>query len=100
LKDGGDTDETRDKLTEVIHREYSSNPDTRTLVFVATRNLAMCLSDFLNNSEKLKEFRNEYDDFAAFLTSTNASQKVGGLSLTEQRERIKQFDQGLLNFQN
>lgn len=94
-QDRGESKEILKYLKHIIQTEYSTNSDTRTLIFVETRNLASYLSEYLNFSEALKEFRNSYGRLAAYLTSTNAAQKAGGLSPAEQRELLKMFDQGM-----
>uniref|UniRef100_A0A158R4E3 RNA helicase n=1 Tax=Syphacia muris TaxID=451379 RepID=A0A158R4E3_9BILA len=86
---GGDNEkDILKKLHAILKEKYSEEPDSRTIIFVATRLLAEELADHLNCSGVLKK------RFGAFLYDVEQYSAVNGQSSSEQRRMIKYFNDG------
>lgn len=60
------------ELKRILLREYNEKNDSRTLIFVRTRELAKAVERYLNFEESLKFLK------AGRLTGVNASKDAGG----------------------
>lgn len=99
MKDRGRDKDILNKLREILAEEYKSNSETRTLIFVETRYLAVALSEYLNKSNELKKLAfsridSSHHKLSDYLTSTNSSKKTGGMAPADQRIVLSAFDQG------
>lgn len=94
-KDTGAHKEILQNFIQILDREYTRNPDTLTLIFVETRNYTRYLSEMLNNSASMKKHSGG-KQIASYLTSTNQSRKVGGMTAEEQKTRIREFENGTI----
>ncbi|KAH7702528.1 Type III restriction enzymeres subunit family protein [Aphelenchoides avenae] len=80
-------------LRNALRVQYADNPESRTLIFVATRAAAKNLCQYLNSVHDDLGFGKRE---VGFMTSTNQSATAGGQSSDEQREMVERFAQGLL----
>jgi ERCC4-related helicase len=94
-KDKGENKEILVKLIEILTKEYTANPNTRTLIFAETRQFTLYLSDYLNRKRELCSLIGESK--ASYLTSSNQSSKAGGMSAEQQKRVIRSFDDGKIS---
>ncbi|KAK0427044.1 hypothetical protein QR680_010038 [Steinernema hermaphroditum] len=81
------------ELKGILEKEYSLDKNTRTLIFVTTRNLASHLCEHLNkqwNQCSLPKHDRTYQP-VAFITSTNKSGAFGGVNAQEQASALDNF---------
>nr|CAD2177130.1 unnamed protein product [Meloidogyne enterolobii] len=80
------------KLHEILREQFKSDPDSRCLIFVATRNCASKLADHLKKVPELPIFYNKEN--VGYMVSSNQSLSAGGQSTQEQQQMIRDFDSG------
>uniref|UniRef100_A0A915KLL1 Uncharacterized protein n=1 Tax=Romanomermis culicivorax TaxID=13658 RepID=A0A915KLL1_ROMCU len=76
------------QLKLLLLKEYEAKPDSRTLIFVRTRELALAVEKFINEDCSLS-FLN-----AGHLTGVNARKDSGGQTEREQQECLERFRKG------
>uniref|UniRef100_A0A915DQ37 RNA helicase n=1 Tax=Ditylenchus dipsaci TaxID=166011 RepID=A0A915DQ37_9BILA len=85
------------KLYGILHDQYSEKPESRTIIFVATRacakSLSEHLSDYLSKCDQLPMFFNKPNQ-AGYMTSANQSVADGGQSGDMQRTMRDRFQRG------
>ncbi|KAF7634718.1 hypothetical protein Mgra_00005866 [Meloidogyne graminicola] len=80
------------ELHSILRAQFNSDPNSRCLIFVSTRNSAAKLSDHLKNVPDLPLFYNKGN--VGYMVSSNQSLSAGGQSTLEQQNMIKDFDSG------
>nr|CAB3237940.1 probable ATP-dependent RNA helicase DHX58 [Phallusia mammillata] len=78
------------KLIESIHQNFSSNPNSRCIIFARTRDIATSLVTCLADSQPLMEFNLNPD----YLTGSGAKNSQGGLTKPLQDDKLKRFRDG------
>ncbi|KAI1722849.1 DEAD/DEAH box helicase domain-containing protein [Ditylenchus destructor] len=85
------------KLYQIIRTQYTNEPESRTLIFVSTRNCAQKLSehlqDYLYACNDLKSFYKQRMT-VGYMTSSNQSALMGGQSSSVQEDMRILFDRG------
>uniref|UniRef100_A0A915N115 RNA helicase n=1 Tax=Meloidogyne javanica TaxID=6303 RepID=A0A915N115_MELJA len=80
------------ELHEILRKQFKSDPNSRCLIFVATRNCASKLADHLKKVPELPIFYNKEN--VGYMVSSNQSLSAGGQSTQEQQQMIRDFDSG------
>lgn len=80
-------------LVEIITKAYDADNETRAMIFVQTRQMALYLSNYLNNCSALKRFKGA-EGLSSHFTSTNIQRVHGGTSKSEQEKIIDTFAGG------
>ncbi|TKR81696.1 hypothetical protein L596_015527 [Steinernema carpocapsae] len=83
------------RLNKLITEQYSTLPESRTLIFVQKRAFAEMLCDYMNElCKKIPYFTSERN--AGYITSANQSSALGGQTGYLQRQTIENFNHGVL----
>uniref|UniRef100_A0A914MQ48 RNA helicase n=1 Tax=Meloidogyne incognita TaxID=6306 RepID=A0A914MQ48_MELIC len=80
------------ELHLILKKQFESDPNSRCLIFVATRNCASKLADHLKKVPELPIFYNKEN--VGYMVSSNQSLSAGGQSTQEQQQMIRDFDCG------
>uniref|UniRef100_A0A915MFK3 RNA helicase n=1 Tax=Meloidogyne javanica TaxID=6303 RepID=A0A915MFK3_MELJA len=80
------------ELHLILRKQFKSDPNSRCLIFVATRNCASKLADHLKKVPELPIFYNKEN--VGYMVSSNQSLSAGGQSTQEQQQMIRDFDSG------
>jgi ATP-dependent RNA helicase DDX58 len=87
--------EILEALYEELRKQFVERPESRVLIFVATRAAAQNLAEHLGEISESKHLGfTKYE--VGFMTSTNQSQSLGGQSAEMQREMLTRFENGTI----
>ncbi|KAH7726030.1 type III restriction enzyme [Aphelenchoides avenae] len=90
-KTGGARKDILVQLKKILREQYAANPDSRTLIFVATRAAARNLCEYLNSVHEELEFGEKE---VGYVTSSNQASVTDGQSNDEQQAMLYRFGSG------